>query len=235
MRGPARSRTASADEPPATNSQPPTNNVWTGRAAQSGQVAAAMAIDLIARTVTGEIPVRNSRDGSTGGRRSPRSLRNRSSSAYGPFNWMPHLRTRARQRLRPAARLLGVHGMPREAEAGGGARRRVAPDEALRRAHQALAAASVDITSLTPSRRRRLARQLRSIIGALPASDGPNRTVVRELTSLADGSRSGNERRHRSGSGGTAGGGAGNRTPGLNSAIVALYQLSYTPAGEEPA
>jgi integrase len=29
----------------------------------------------------------------------------------------------------------------------------------------------------------------------------------------------------------TAGGGAGNRTPGLNSAIVALYQLSYTPAG----
>ena len=27
------------------------------------------------------------------------------------------------------------------------------------------------------------------------------------------------------------GGGAGNRTPGLNSAIVALYQLSYTPAG----
>ena len=28
-----------------------------------------------------------------------------------------------------------------------------------------------------------------------------------------------------------AGGGEGNRTPGLNSAIVALYQLSYTPAG----
>ena len=30
------------------------------------------------------------------------------------------------------------------------------------------------------------------------------------------------------------GGGAGNRTPGLNSAIVALYQLSYTPAGDGP-
>ena len=30
----------------------------------------------------------------------------------------------------------------------------------------------------------------------------------------------------------SAGGGEGNRTPGLNSAIVALYQLSYTPAGE---
>jgi integrase len=29
-----------------------------------------------------------------------------------------------------------------------------------------------------------------------------------------------------------SGGGAGNRTPGLNSAIVALYQLSYTPAGD---
>ncbi len=26
-------------------------------------------------------------------------------------------------------------------------------------------------------------------------------------------------------------GGEGNRTPGLNSAIVALYQLSYTPVG----
>src|SRR6266540_419074 len=30
---------------------------------------------------------------------------------------------------------------------------------------------------------------------------------------------------------GQTGGGEGNRTPGLNSAIVALCQLSYTPAG----
>ena len=32
----------------------------------------------------------------------------------------------------------------------------------------------------------------------------------------------------------TSGGGEGNRTPGLDSAIVALYQLSYTPARATP-
>ena len=43
-----------------------------------------------------------------------------------------------------------------------------------------------------------------------------------------------NVRRASSGiSGGPRSGAEGNRTPDLNSAIVALYQLSYSPGGDE--
>jgi hypothetical protein len=51
---------------------------------------------------------------------------------------------------------------------------------------RALEAVGLDVAILTSRHRRFVARRVRAVIAALPAQDGPNRAMIRDLLALAD-------------------------------------------------